>query len=58
MSNKIITRNKNNLPVIFCTTGNFLNLKKIKFIPTDKTLKSNTKKLNKNNSSSNLSQKF
>ena len=58
MNNKIITRNKNNLPVIFCTTGNFLNLKKIKFIPTDKTLKSNTKKLNKNNSSSNLSQTF
>ena len=58
MNNKIITRNKNNLPVIFCTTGNFLNLKKIKFIPTDKTLKPNTKKLTKKYSSSNLSQTF
>ena len=29
------TRNKVNLPINFCTTGNFLNLKQIKFVPTD-----------------------
>ena len=29
------TRNKINLPISFCTTGNFLNLKKINFIPMD-----------------------
>ena len=56
MNNKIITRNKNTLPVIFCTTGNFLNLKKMKFIPTDKNIKSNNKKISKKNSQANLSQ--
>jgi hypothetical protein len=29
------TRNKINLPISFCTTGNFLNLKKINFIPIE-----------------------
>ena len=29
------TRNKINLPISFCTTGNFLNLKKINFIPME-----------------------
>jgi len=29
------TRNKVNLPISFCTTGNFLNLQKIKFNPMD-----------------------
>ena len=57
-NNKIMTRNKNSLPVNFCTTGNFLNLKKIKFIPIDKSLKVNTKKLTKKNSTSNISQTF
>ena len=58
MNHKIITRNKNTLPVIFCTTGNFLNLKKMKFIPNNKALKSNTNQLTKKNSLSNLSQTF
>ena len=57
-NNKIMTRNKNTVGVNFCTTGNFLNLKKIKFIPIDKSLKINTKKLSKKNSSSNISQTF
>ena len=57
-NNKIMTRNKNTLGVNFCTTGNFLNLKKIKFIPIDKSLKINTKKLSKKNSTSNISQTF
>ena len=56
MNYKIITRNKNTLPVIFCTTGNFLNLKKMKFIPKDKSIKSDIKKISKKNSSANLSQ--
>ena len=50
-----MTRNKNNLPINFCTTGNFLNLSKIKFIPFDKSLKVNSKKNSKKNSLSNLS---
>ena len=50
-NNKIITRNKNSLPVNFCTTGNFLNINKIKFIPIDKSIKANSKKVNKKNSS-------
>ena len=58
MKHKIITRNKNTLPVIFCTTGNFLNLKKMKFIPNNKALKSNTNQLTKKNSLSNLSKTF
>ena len=56
MNLKIVTRNKNTLPVIFCTTGNFLNLKKMKFIPKDKAIKSDTKKNSKKNSLTNLSQ--
>ena len=55
MNNKIMTRNKNNLPINFCTTGNFLNLSKIKFIPIDKSLKVSKKKKSKNNSFSHLS---
>ena len=56
-NNKIITRNKNSLPINFCTTGNFLNINKIKFIPIDKSLKvNNSKKTNKKNSSSNISE--
>ena len=56
-NNKIITRNKNSLPINFCTTGNFLNINKIKFIPIDKSLKvNNSKKANKKNSSSNISE--
>ena len=55
MNNKKLTRNKNNLPINFCTTGNFLNLNKIKFIPIDKSLKVNNKKKSKKNSLSNLS---
>lgn len=58
MNHKIITRNKNTLPVIFCTTGNFLNLKKMKFIPNNKPIKSNINQLTKKNSLSNLSQTF
>ena len=56
MNNKAITRNKNNLPINFCTTGNFLNIKKMKFIPIDKSLKVSNKNLSKKNSSSNLSE--
>ena len=53
-NNKIITRNKNSLPINFCTTGNFLNINKIKFIPIDKAIKGNNpKKVNKKNSLSN-----
>ena len=55
MNNKVMTRNKNTLPINFCTTGKFLNLKKIKFIPIDKSLKINTKKLSKKDSTTNLS---
>ena len=56
MNNKTMSRNKKTLPINFCTTGNFLNLKKIKFIPIDKSLKINTKKLSKKNSTSNLNE--
>ena len=55
MNNKVMTRNKNTLPINFCTTGKFLNLKKIKFIPIDKSLKINAKKLSKKDSTTNLS---
>ena len=50
-NNKILTRNKTSLPINFCTTGNFLNINKIKFIPIDKSIKTNSKKVNKKNSS-------
>ena len=56
MNNKTMSRNKKTLPINFCTTGNFLNLKKIKFIPIDKSLKINKKKLSKKNSISNLNE--
>ena len=56
MNNKTMSRNKKTLPINFCTTGNFLNLKKIKFIPIDKSLKINTKKLSKKNSTYNLNE--
>ena len=55
-NNKIITRNKNSLPINFCTTGNFLNINKIKFIPIDKPIKANSKKVNKKNSSTKKSE--
>ena len=48
-NNKIVTRNKNSLPINFCTTGNFLNINKIKFIPIDKSIKATSKKVNKKN---------
>ena len=55
------TRNKLNLPINFCTTGNFLNLKKVKFIPMDnppkiKNSKHQLIKLHTKNSTSNLSE--
>lgn len=51
-----MTRNPSNLPINFFTTGNFLNLKNIKFIPLDKSNKITSKKLSKKNSFKNLSQ--
>jgi len=55
------TRNKLNLPINFCTTGNFLNLKKVKFIPMEnppkiKNSKHQVLKLHTKNSASNLSE--
>jgi hypothetical protein len=55
------TRNKLNLPINFCTSGNFLNLKKVKFIPLDnppkiKNSKHQLIKLHTKNSTSNLSE--
>ena len=55
------TRNKLNLPINFCTTGNFLNLKKVKFIPMEnppkiKNSKHQVLKLHTKNSTSNLSE--
>jgi len=55
------TRNKLNLPINFCTTGNFLNLKKVKFIPMDnppkiKNSKNQILKLHNKSSTSNLSE--
>ena len=55
------TRNKLNLPINFCTTGNFLNLKKVKFIPMDnppkiKNSKHQILKLHNKSSTSNLSE--
>ena len=56
-NHKKITRNKNTMPINFCTTGNFLNINKIKFIPIDKSLKvNNPKKANKKNTLSNISE--
>jgi len=57
-NNKIITRNKNSLPINFCTTGNFLNINKIKFIPIDKSLKTNNSKKVIKKNSSNKSEKI
>ena len=39
MKIKTITRNKDTLPINFCTTANFLNLSKVKFIPFENSLK-------------------
>ena len=47
MNNKVMTRNKNSLPISFSTAGNFLNIKKIKFIPIDKSLKVTNKNISK-----------
>jgi hypothetical protein len=38
MKIKTITRNKDTLPINFCTTANFLNLSKVKFIPFENSL--------------------
>ena len=52
-----MTRNRDNLPINFCTTANFLNLSKVKFIPFENSLKiKNPKKFEKKNSKSNLSE--
>ena len=49
--------NKNTFPINFCTTSNFLNNKKIKFIPIENSLQiKKPKKLEIKNSSSNLSE--
>ena len=48
---------KNTFPINFCTTSNFLNNKKIKFIPIENSLQiKKPKKLEIKNSSSNLSE--
>lgn len=58
MNSKSITRNKKSLPINFCTTGNFVNLHKIKFIPIYNSLKmsKNSKASSKKNSYTNLSE--
>lgn len=57
MNSKSITRNKKTLPINFCTTGNFINLNKIKFIPIYNSLKTHKiSKGPKKNSFSNLSE--
>ncbi len=48
MKLKTMTRNRDNLPINFCTTANFLNLSKVKFIPFENSLKiKNPKKFEK-----------
>jgi hypothetical protein len=56
MNNKVMTRNKNSLPISFSTAGNFLNIKKMKFIPIDKSLKVTNKNISKKNSNQKLSE--
>ena len=57
MKLKNMQRNKDNLPINFCKTGNFLNLNKIKFIPMENSLKiKKPKKLENKKSTSNLSE--
>jgi len=57
MKLKNIPSNKDNLPINFCKTGNFLNLNKIKFIPLENSLKiKKPKKLENKKSLSNLSE--
>ena len=57
MKLKNMQRNKDNLPINFCKTGNFLNLNKIKFIPIENSLKiKKPKKLENKKSTSNLSE--
>ena len=57
MKVKNMPRNKDNLPINFCKTGNFLNLNKIKFIPMENSLKiKKPKKLENKKSTSNLSE--
>ena len=57
MKLKNMPRNKDNLPINFCKTGNFLNLNKIKFIPMENSLKiKKPKKLENKKSTSNLSE--
>ena len=54
MNNKAMTRNKKSLPISFSTAGNFLNIKIMKFIPIDKSLKVSNKNISKKNSNKNL----
>ena len=57
MKLKNMPPNKDNLPINFCKTGNFLNLNKIKFIPMENSLKiKKPKKLENKKSTSNLSE--
>ena len=57
MKLKNMPPNKDNLPINFCKTGNFLNLNKIKFIPLENSLKiKKPKKLENKKSLSNLSE--
>lgn len=57
MKIKTKTRNNNELPINFCTTGNFKNLQKIKFIPSENSLKiKKPKKINNQSSLSNVSE--
>ena len=57
MKLKAITRNNETLSINFCTTGNFKNLTKIKFIPSENSLKiKKPKKMNNKKSLSNLSE--
>ena len=57
MKTKNMTRNQNNFPINFCTTGNFLNLSKIKFVPIEKNLKLKKPfQIEKKNTISNLSE--
>ena len=57
MKTKKVSRNKDNPSINFCTTGNFLNLSRVKFIPMDKQKPiKKTEHLNKKNSYSNISE--
>ena len=55
VNNNIKEKNKNQL-INFCSTGNFLNLSKIKYIPIDKSVKLNKIKISKKDSQANNSE--